>query len=93
LLFLKNYKPQGLLLLGAMGGDALIVSIVKTLNQVARPTDAIIADTGFSYPSGHSAGIVVFCGVFAYFAWRHWKGIRLRVDWCWFGCFGGCSGV
>ena len=36
---MKNYKAHGLLLLGAMGGDALIVSALKTLEQVARPTN------------------------------------------------------
>jgi membrane-associated phospholipid phosphatase len=80
-LFLKNYKAHGLLLLGAMGGDALIVSILKTLEHVARPTNQIFFDTGFSYPSGHSAGCVVFGGLLAYFAWRHWqsRGSRLVI--------------
>ena len=78
-LFLKNYKAEGLLLLGAMGGDALIVSALKALDQVARPTNAIVPYGGFSYPSGHSAGCVVFGGVLAYFAWRHWQSTRSRA--------------
>ena len=73
ILFLKNYKSEGLLLLGAMGSDALIVSAIKTLEHVARPTNAIVHDVGFSYPSGHSAGCVVFAGVLVYFAWRYWQ--------------------
>jgi membrane-associated phospholipid phosphatase len=79
ILFLKNRKLEGLFLLGAMGGDALIVSILKALDHVARPANAIVTDTGFSYPSGHSAGVVVFMGVLAYFAWRHWRSTRARV--------------
>lgn len=78
-LVLKHYRAEGLLLLGAMGGDALLVSVIKALDQVARPTDGILPDTGFSYPSGHSAGCVVFLGVLAYFAWRHWHGARSRA--------------
>ena len=78
-LFLKNYKAQGLLLLGAMGGDALIVSALKALEHVARPTNNILFDSGFSYPSGHSAGCIVFGGVLAYFAWRHWHSRRSRA--------------
>jgi membrane-associated phospholipid phosphatase len=78
-LFLKNYKAEGLLLLGAMGGDALLVSLLKILDQVARPTNAIMVDQGFSYPSGHSAGVVVFMGILAYFAWLRCRGIRSRV--------------
>jgi membrane-associated phospholipid phosphatase len=78
-LFLKNFKAPGLLLLGAMGGDALIVSVLKTLEHVARPTNGIFFDTGFSYPSGHSSGCVVFGGVLAYFAWRNWQSTRSRA--------------
>jgi membrane-associated phospholipid phosphatase len=78
-LFLKNYKAQGLLLLFAMGGDALIVSVTKALEHVARPTNGILFDTGYSFPSGHSAGCIVFGGVLAYFAWRHWQGVRSRA--------------
>ncbi len=79
LLFLRNRKPQGLLLLGAMGGDALIVEVIKALGQVDRPTNALLSGSGFSYPSGHSAGIVVFGGMLAYFAWRHWHSTRSRA--------------
>ena len=78
-LFWKNYKAQGLLLLGAMGGDALIVSALKAFEHVARPTNNILFDTGFSYPSGHSAGCVVFVGVLAYFAWQHWQSTLSRA--------------
>jgi undecaprenyl-diphosphatase len=73
ILFLKKYKAHSLLLLGAMGGDALIVSTLKILEHVSRPTNGIFLDTGFSYPSGHSAGCIVFGGVLAYFAWQHWQ--------------------
>jgi undecaprenyl-diphosphatase len=57
----------------ALGGDALIVSVLKAIEHVTRPTNGILFDTGFSYPSGHSAGCIVFGGVLAYFAWRHWQ--------------------
>jgi undecaprenyl-diphosphatase len=56
-----------------LGGDALIVSVLKAIEHVTRPTNGILFDTGFSYPSGHSAGCIVFGGVLAYFAWRHWQ--------------------
>jgi membrane-associated phospholipid phosphatase len=79
MLFLKHLRAQGLLLLGAMGGDALLVSIIKALDHVARPTNGILPDTGFSYPSGHSAGCIVFVGVLAYFAWQRWQSTRSRA--------------
>lgn len=78
-LFLKNYKPQGMLLLVAMAGDALVVEVTKNLEHVARPANRIVLDTGFSFPSGHSAGVIVFGGVLAYFAWRHWQSVRSRA--------------
>jgi undecaprenyl-diphosphatase len=78
-LFIINRKPLGLLLLGAMGGDALLVEIIKNIERVARPTNAITEATSFSYPSGHSAAVVVFGGMLAYFAWRHWKSLRSRA--------------
>jgi membrane-associated phospholipid phosphatase len=78
-LFVKNYRAQSLLLLGAMAGDALIVSVVKSLNNVTRPLNGIMSDSGFSFPSGHSAGVIVFCGVLAYFAWQYWKNARARA--------------
>jgi undecaprenyl-diphosphatase len=62
-----------------MGGDALIVSVLKTLEHISRPTNAISFDTGFSYPSGHSAGCIVFGGLLAYFAWRHWQSKSSRI--------------
>jgi len=79
-LFLKNHKAESLLLLGAMGGDALIVSTIKVLGEVTRPTNAIAQGNGFAYPSGHSAGIVVFAGILAYFAWSHWQSTRSKVE-------------
>lgn len=78
-LFLKNYKAQGLLLLGAMGGDALLVSVIKALDHIARPINGIVLGTGFSYPSGHAAGSVVFLGILTYFALRHWHSQRSKV--------------
>jgi undecaprenyl-diphosphatase len=76
---LKDYKPQGLLFLSAMGGDALLVSALKNLEHLARPANKLFFDAGFSYPSGHSAGCVVFGGVLAYFAWRHWQSTRSQA--------------
>jgi undecaprenyl-diphosphatase len=62
-----------------MSGEALLVSIIKTLTVVARPTNSIVPTNSFAYPSGHSAACVVFGGLLAYFAWRHWQSTRSRV--------------
>jgi undecaprenyl-diphosphatase len=78
-LFLKNFKAQGLVLLAAMGGEALIILAIKSTANVARPANGILESANFSYPSGHSAGVVVFAGMLAYFAWRHWQNKRSRT--------------
>jgi undecaprenyl-diphosphatase len=78
-LYLKKYRIHALIFLLAMGGDAVLVSTIKILDHVARPTNGILSDTSFSYPSGHSAGCIVFGGLLAYFAWHHWQSTRSRA--------------
>jgi undecaprenyl-diphosphatase len=77
-LFYKNYKKNALLLVVAMAGDAAIVEMVKTLVHSVRPLDELIQETGFSFPSGHTAGSIVFCGLLTYFGWQHWKSSKAR---------------
>jgi undecaprenyl-diphosphatase len=79
-LFYKKLKAQSLLLLGAMGGDALLISVLKNIIQSPRPIDGVISDLGFSFPSGHTAGSLVFCGTLAFFAWQHWRSRRVHVS-------------
>jgi undecaprenyl-diphosphatase len=79
LLFLKHRKHLGLLLFGVMGGDALLVAVLKSVDQVARPTNGIYATSGFSYPSGHSTAVVVFVGILVYFALRRYHTMRAKV--------------
>jgi len=78
-LFYKNYRPHSLLLLVAMGGNAAFVALFKTIVQSPRPLNGVIIDTGYSFPSGHTAGSIVFCGILACFAWNHWKTTKPRT--------------
>jgi membrane-associated phospholipid phosphatase len=78
-LFYKNHGLQSLLLLGAMGGDAVLVAGFKSLVQSPRPTSMGIVGSGDSFPSGHTVGSIVFCGLIAYFAWQHLKTTRPRA--------------
>ncbi len=77
-LFIKKQKAQSILLLAAIGGDALLVSIIKNIDPVARPINQLLPGSGFSYPSGHSAGVIVFVGLIAYYAWLHWNSKRSK---------------
>ena len=72
-LFIKNHKTHSLLLLTGIGGNALFVAIIKSLTQVTRPTNQLLYNSNFSYPSGHSTGVVVFIGLITYFVWLNWN--------------------
>jgi undecaprenyl-diphosphatase len=78
-LFYRNYRQYSALLLAAMGGDALIVSIAKTLVHSPRPLNGLVYDTGFSFPSGHTTASIVFCGLLTYLAWQHWKSPKAKT--------------
>ena len=79
LLFYKNFKKQSLLLLLSMGGDVLLVSISKTLILSPRPVNELIVETGYSFPSGHVTGGVVFFGLLTYFGWQIWNSSRRKT--------------
>ena len=82
ILFLMNYKRFSLLVLSAMAGDALLVFFLKILIMSQRPTNQILLETGYSFPSGHVTGCVVFFGVLTYIAWKRWNTLRAKAVTC-----------
>ena len=80
-LFIKKHKDQSLLLLTAVGGNALFVLIIKTLTQVPRPVNHLLDGSGYSYPSGHSSGAVIFIGLLVYFVWLNWNNSKYAKIW------------
>jgi undecaprenyl-diphosphatase len=72
-LFYKNFKKNALLLVGAMIGNAVITAVVKTLVHSARPTNGLIPETGFSFPSDHVTSTVTLLSLLTYFIWLYWK--------------------
>ncbi|TAM26751.1 MAG: phosphatase PAP2 family protein [Rhodanobacter sp.] len=56
----------------ALGGTAASGHLIKQLMQRSRPFDGhgFITETGFSFPSGHAAGSMVFFGLLAYLLLR-----------------------
>ena len=78
-LFYKNYKLESLFLLGAMGGGAVLVAGFKAIVQSSRPVNGLVVDSGYSFPSGHTVGSIVFCCLLAFFAWQQWKTIKPRI--------------
>jgi undecaprenyl-diphosphatase len=80
ILFIKKRGRYGVLLLGAMAGDVLLVQMCKTLIASPRPINEILAESGYSFPSGHVTGSVVFFGVLTYFAWTHWSSVQVKAS-------------
>jgi undecaprenyl-diphosphatase len=71
-LFIKGRKIQSLLLIAAVGGNALFVAAIKTITQVIRPENQLLQDASFAYPSGHCAGTIIFVGLLTYYIWLKW---------------------
>ncbi|MFC3419114.1 phosphatase PAP2 family protein [Salinicoccus hispanicus] len=71
-LWIKSKDKWGILLfIIAMGGGALLTSLLKQVYGRSRPSiNEAIDATGFSFPSGHSLGALVFYGFVAYFIIR-----------------------
>ena len=78
-LFFYHHKRYSFLLLGAMAGNALLVEFFKIIIASPRPLNGIIVETGYSFPSGHTASSVVLFGGLVYFAWKNWDTMKARV--------------
>jgi undecaprenyl-diphosphatase len=72
-LLIKGRKVQSLLLIAAVGGNALFVAAIKTIMQVTRPENQLLHDASFAYPSGHCASTIVFVGLLTYYIWMKWR--------------------
>ncbi len=79
LLVILHQRKYGLLLLGAMAGDALLVDLFKTVIISPRPLNGIVSETGYSFPSGHTTGSVVFFGILTYFVWKNWGSTKIKA--------------
>ena len=75
----KNYRRYSALLFLVMGGEALLVLIVKTFVSSSRPLNGLVYETGFSFPSGHTTGSVVFCGLLTFLVWQYWKSPKAKT--------------
>lgn len=71
-LYRKETK-NGLMLLGAMAADALLLQILKTTVASPRPFNSLIPEGDFSFPSGHLTSILVLLGMLTYFAYQNRK--------------------
>jgi membrane-associated phospholipid phosphatase len=56
----------------ALGGNALLIPLLKRIFERVRPVHdhGLVSEMGFSFPSGHTAGATVAYGMLAYLALR-----------------------
>ena len=76
LLLYKGSTLKAGLLVGAMGADAALLQAAKTFITSPRPTNALLAETDNSFPSGHLTSTIVFVGMLTYLAWQNRKTIH-----------------
>jgi len=72
LLWRRARRALALAWLLALGGNALLIPLLKRIFERVRPVHdhGLVAELGFSFPSGHTAGATVAYGMLAYVALR-----------------------
>lgn len=67
-----KHRMELILFAAAVGGAGLLNKLLKAAFQRERPDiHPLVAETGFSFPSGHTMGAVALYGILAYLLWRH----------------------
>ncbi len=71
-LWRRGRGPLALAWLLALGGNALLIPLLKRIFERVRPVHdhGLVSELGFSFPSGHTAGATVAYGMLAYLALR-----------------------
>ena len=79
--FLVYRKQTGnaLLLLGAMGADAVVLYLSKALIESPRPLNGLLIEGDNSFPSGHLTSTIVLFGMLTYLAWKNHKPTQTKA--------------
>lgn len=77
LIFARN-KKIGLLMTTNLGFIALLNVIFKMIVQRPRPTDMLITENGYSFPSGHAMTSTAFYGLIIYLVYKNIKTKKIR---------------
>jgi membrane-associated phospholipid phosphatase len=80
-LWAVKLRRDALLLVIAIGGAALLDTVLKLHFRRIRPTVpwALVTEHSFSFPSGHSVGAVVLYGTITYLIWNHLHDLAQRA--------------
>lgn len=67
-----KHRREVILYLFVLGGSEVLNVVLKLIFRRERPDiHRLIAETGYSFPSGHSMGAFSLYGVLAYLLWKH----------------------
>jgi membrane-associated phospholipid phosphatase len=78
LALLKRWRYLTVLIISVIGGE-IFVWIIKNIFERPRPplANALMHETGFSFPSGHTFMAIAFYGLITYFFYREFKNRRI----------------
>jgi len=79
LLFIKKMKKDSILFIFTIGLTAFIELLFKYIIKRARPENALINETTFSFPSGHAIIAVVFFGLLIYILAKNINSKKARI--------------
>ena len=65
-MFAKNKKKQSIFFISLIGVTAILIKGFKLVFNRARPLNALIQESSYSFPSGHVTMAVVFFGILAF---------------------------
>lgn len=65
-LYYKNKKKESVVILSSIIITGIIVEFLKNTIHRVRPTNMLVPETGFSFPSGHATMTIVFLGLLTY---------------------------
>lgn len=72
LYFVLKHRQELILFLFVLAGSDVLNVVLKVAFHRERPTaHRLIAETGFSFPSGHSMGAFSLYGILAFLLWKH----------------------
>ncbi len=72
-------KQYGIIFLMVMGMTAGITQIIKSLTHIARPQDALVAISGYRFPSMHASLVAAAATTIVWYVWTHYASKKIRV--------------
>lgn len=76
-------KAPGWCAVGNLAGAVVLNQLLKNIIQRPRPDGfRLVAESGYSFPSGHSMVSMAFFGLIIWMVWRYHRRDVMRYVWC-----------